>query len=73
MPQIRREVVVDEYHVKVRKSFYSVEQTSGGIRYFKENPPAYPVINVAMSAVELRIENKLATPEGVLQCLERSG
>lgn len=63
--------VIDEYHVKVRRGFYSVEQTSGGIRYFEENPPSYPVINVAMSAVKLHIENKLATPEGVLQCFSR--
>jgi len=64
--------IIDKYHVKVRKGFYSVEQTSGGIRYFEEHPPAYPVINVAMSPVKLYIENKLATPEGVLQCYSQA-
>lgn len=64
--------IIDEHNVKVRKEFYSVEQTSGGIRYFEENAPQYPVINVAMSAVKLHIENKLATPEGVLQCFSRA-
>ena len=64
--------VVDEYHVKARRGFYSIVQTSRGIRYSEENPPAYPVINVAMSALKLHIENKLATSEAVLQCFPRA-
>jgi S-adenosylhomocysteine hydrolase/uncharacterized RmlC-like cupin family protein len=64
--------IIDEHNIMVRKEFYSVEQTPGGIRYFEENAPQYPVINVAMSAVKLHIENKLATPEGVLQCFSRA-
>ncbi len=64
--------IIDEHKLKVRKGFYSVEQTTGGIRYFEENPPTYPVIDVAMSPVKLHIENRLATPEGVLQCFSQA-
>ena len=64
--------IIDEYSLKVRKDFYSVEQTSGGVRYFEGHNPAYPIINDAMSPVKLHIENKLATPEGVLQCFSRA-
>ncbi|HEU4966844.1 MAG TPA: NAD(P)-dependent oxidoreductase [Candidatus Saccharimonadales bacterium] len=59
--------VINKYHPILKKGFFTVEQTSGGIRYFEEHPPAYPVINVAMSPVKLDIENRRATPEGVIQ------
>lgn len=59
--------LIAEHDVATKKAFYAVEQTSGGIRYLIEKPPAYPVINVAMSQVKLDMENKRATPEGVLR------
>jgi S-adenosylhomocysteine hydrolase/mannose-6-phosphate isomerase-like protein (cupin superfamily) len=58
--------LIDEYDVKLKRGFYSIEQTSGGVRYFEEHAPSYPVINVAQSATKLTIENKRATPAGVL-------
>jgi S-adenosylhomocysteine hydrolase/quercetin dioxygenase-like cupin family protein len=59
--------IISEHDVQLKKGFYSVEQTSGGIRHFEEHPPAYPVINVALSAMKLDIENRRATPEGVIR------
>jgi adenosylhomocysteinase len=58
--------LIRKYNIATRKQFFTVEQTSGGYRYFTEHPPAYPVINVAMSPLKLEIENKKATPEGVI-------
>lgn len=55
-----------QHSVVTKKGFYSIEQTSGGVRHFEENPTSYPVINVAFSLVKLHIENNLATPEGIL-------
>lgn len=59
--------IIDRCKPTLRKNFFSVEQTSGGIRYSTEHPPSYPLINVAMSSVKLDIENRRATPEGVIQ------
>jgi S-adenosylhomocysteine hydrolase/mannose-6-phosphate isomerase-like protein (cupin superfamily) len=59
--------IVQTHKVSVKKNFFSVEQTSGGVRYFEEHPPEYPVINVAMSPMKLDIENRRATPEGVIR------
>lgn len=59
--------IIDQYKPALKKGFFSVEQTSGGIRYFTEHSPPYPVINVAMSPIKLDIENRRATPEGVIQ------
>jgi adenosylhomocysteinase len=59
--------IIDTFDVKVGGHFFSVEQTSGGVRYFQEHPPKFPVINVAMSPIKLDIENKRATPEKVIQ------
>ena len=59
--------LIQQYKPNLKKGFFSVEQTSGGIRYFREHPPMYPVIDVAMSPVKLDIENRRATPEGVIQ------
>lgn len=59
--------IIQEEALSMKKAFFSVEQTSGGIRFFIESPPAYPVVNVAMSPVKLGVENKHATPEGVLR------
>lgn len=59
--------IIDQHKPTLKRGFFSVEQTSGGVRYFNEHPPAYPVIDVAMSPVKLDIENRRATPEGVIQ------
>lgn len=59
--------IINHHKPRIKKDFFSVEQTSGGIRYFNEHPPTYPVIDVAMSPVKLDIENRRATPEGVIQ------
>jgi adenosylhomocysteinase len=59
--------LINKERPKLRSTFYAVEQTSGGIRHFEEYAPDYPVINVAMSSVKLDIENRRATPEGVLR------
>lgn len=59
--------LINKYKLELKDGFYSVEQTSGGARYHRENPPSYPVINVARSALKLDIENRRATPESVIQ------
>lgn len=59
--------LIKRHKIPVKTKFFSVEQTSGGVRFFEENPPAYPVINVAMSPMKLDIENRRATPEGVIR------
>lgn len=59
--------LIAQYKPTLKKGFFVVEQTSGGVRYFNEYPPAYPVVDVAMSPVKLDIENRRATPEGVIQ------
>lgn len=59
--------LIQKYKIPTRKNFFSVEQTSGGIRYFEENPAPYPVIDVAMSPIKLDIENRRATPESVIR------
>lgn len=59
--------IIDQFNPALKRGFFSVEQTSGGIRYFTEHLPSYPVIDVAMSPVKLDIENRRATPEGVIQ------
>ncbi len=63
---------IKQHAIKVQPTFFSVEQTSGGVRYFRDHPPTYPVINVAMSPVKLDIENKRATPEGVIRYFSES-
>lgn len=59
--------LIRQHEIPLKTNFFSVEQTSGGIRFFEESPPTYPVINVAMSPVKLDIENRRATPEGVIR------
>jgi S-adenosylhomocysteine hydrolase/mannose-6-phosphate isomerase-like protein (cupin superfamily) len=59
--------LIKQHQIPLKSKFFSVEQTSGGVRFFEENPPAYPVINVAMSPMKLDIENRRATPEGVIR------
>ena len=54
---------------KPKKSFFSIEQTTSGIRKFEKSDLLYPVINAAESELKLRIENNLATPESVLTSL----
>jgi adenosylhomocysteinase len=59
--------IISKNSIVVKDKFFSVEQTSGGIRYFQDHPPAYPVINVAFSGLKLDTENRRATPESVIQ------
>lgn len=59
--------LIKEHSIKTKKKFFSVEQTSGGVRFFEQSAPDYPVINVAMSAMKLDIENRRATPEGIIR------
>jgi len=59
--------LIKQHQIPLKTKFFSVEQTSGGVRFFEENPPTYPVINVAMSPMKLDIENRRATPEGVIR------
>lgn len=59
--------IIKQRKLKVKKGFFSVEQTSGGVRFFNEHLPQYPVINVAMSAMKLDIENRRATPESIIR------
>lgn len=59
--------LIKQHKIPLKPDFFSVEQTSGGVRFFEENPTAYPVINVAMSSMKLDIENRRATPEGVIR------
>lgn len=64
--------LIKKHQIPVKQNFFAVEQTSGGVRFFKENPPAYHVINVAMSPMKLDIENRRATPEGVIRYFSES-
>lgn len=59
--------IIQKFKPNLKESFFSVEQTSGGARFHKENPSSYPVIDVAMSPLKLDVENRRATPEGVIQ------
>lgn len=59
--------LIASQNISLKKNFYSVEQTSGGANYFVNNPPVYPVINVAMSAVKLHVENLQSTPESIIR------
>lgn len=59
--------IITQEKITLKQGFFSVEQTSGGIRYFEEHPPMYPVVNVAMSPMKLDLENRRATPEGVIE------
>ena len=59
--------IINRYRPRLKPEFFSVEQTSGGAHYLTENPPAYPVVNVAMSPIKLDIDNGHATPEAVIQ------
>ena len=59
--------LIKQHRISTKPRFFSVEQTSGGIRFFEENPPSYPVIDVALSPMKLDIENRRATPEGVIR------
>jgi adenosylhomocysteinase len=63
---------ITKYNISLQADFFSVEQTSGGVRYLTEHPPKYPVINVAMSPLKLDIENRRATPEGVMHYFSSS-
>lgn len=56
-----------QHKLEVKKTFFTVEQTTGGIRYLASHPPNYPVIDVALSPLKLDIENRRATPESVIQ------
>lgn len=58
---------IAENKVRLKKTFFSIEQTSGGIRYFTSHTPDYPVIDVAFSPLKLDIENRRATPEAIIQ------
>jgi adenosylhomocysteinase len=64
--------IINANKLTVKDGFFSVEQTSGGVRYLSQYPPAYPVINVAMSPVKLVVENQRATPERVMQYFSQS-
>jgi len=59
--------IIAENNITVKAGFFTVEQTSGGIRYLAENMPKYSVIDVALSPLKLDIENRRATPEAVIQ------
>lgn len=58
---------ISRHKLEVKKTFFTVEQTSGGIRYLASYLPDYPVIDVALSPLKLDIENRRATPESVIQ------
>ncbi len=53
--------------LKLKDKFFSVEQTSGGVRLHRQYKNPYPVINVAFSSIKLDIENRRATPESIIQ------
>jgi len=58
---------IAQHGIRIKKYFFSVEQTSGGIRYLAANIPEYPVIDVALSPLKLDVENRRATPEAIIQ------